>query len=199
MLTRREALQRATLLLGYAMSGSTIAAVMSGCQADPRLDWTPAFLTPGQARQVAAMLDHLLPKTTTPGALDVQVDRFIDAFLKDFASSADRRTFRDGLADVDTRARALSGQPFVDAPAEARDRVFAALESEAPPVPPNIWGGQVTAVVEPLAFYRQFKQLALTGYFTSKDVGLHILTYDPVPGRFDGCIPVSDVGNAWSL
>jgi glucoside 3-dehydrogenase (cytochrome c) hitch-hiker subunit len=199
MLTRREALQRAAVLLGYAVSGSTVAAVMSGCQADPRPDWTPRFFTPMQLRQVSAMLDHLLPKTATPGALDVQVDRFLDMFLADFASPEDRQTFLAGLTETDERSRELSGRTFVDLPADGRDAVFRGFEAQAPPVPPTIWGGQISATVAPLAFYRQFKQLALVGYYTSAEVGLHILTYDPVPGRFDGCLPLSDVGNQWSL
>jgi len=39
----------------------------------------------------------------------------------------------------------------------------------------------------------------LFGYYTSEKVGEEILSYDPVPGVFQGCIPLSDVGNAWSL
>jgi hypothetical protein len=199
MLTRREALQRATLLLGYAVSGSTIAAVMSGCQADSRPDWSPRFFTAMQLKELSAMLDHLLPKTATPGALDVQVDRFIDTMLKDFASTDDQRAFVKGLADVDQKSRELAGHAFVDLAASQRDQVFHTFEQQAPPVPATIWGGQITAVVEPLAFYRQFKQLALVGYFTSKEVGLHILNYDPIPGRFDGCVPLGDIGNQWTL
>ena len=41
----------------------------------------------------------------------------------------------------------------------------------------------------PLGFYRQFKELAITGYFTSEPIGKQLLTYDPVPGAFHGCIP----------
>jgi len=199
MLTRREALQRATLLLGYAVSGSTVAAVMSGCQADPRPDWSPRFFTATQLRHLSAMLDHLLPKTTTPGAVEVQVDRFLDTFMKDFASTADQQAFLKGLADVDLKSRELAGHDFVDLTSTQRDQVFHTFEQQAPPVPATVWGGQITAVVEPLAFYRQFKQFALVGYFTSKEVGLHILTYDPIPGRFDGCVPLAEIGNQWTL
>ena len=59
---------------------------------------------------------------------------------------------------------------------------------------------QITAMMEPPVFYRQFKQLALVGYFTSTEVGEKVLAYDPIPGRFEGCVPLASLGGkAWSL
>ena len=199
MITRREALQRASALLGFAVSSTAIGAVMSGCAADPRPDWTPRFFTTNQLTTLAALLDHLLPKTGTPGALDVQVDRFIDLFLKDYGSTDDQQRFVRGLDDANLRARVVAGRSFVDLSPTQKDEVFRALEAEAPALPPSVWGAQTVAQPPAPVFYRQFKMLALVGYFTSKEVGLHITKYDPVPGRFDGCVPLSDVGGAWTL
>jgi hypothetical protein len=42
----------------------------------------------------------------------------------------------------------------------------------------------------------QIKELTVIGYFTSELVGKSVLKYDPVPGRFDPCIPLAEVGNA---
>ena len=36
-------------------------------------------------------------------------------------------------------------------------------------------------------------------YFTSEKIGEEVLSYDPIPGRQEGCVPVEDVGNVWSL
>ena len=44
-------------------------------------------------------------------------------------------------------------------------------------------------------FFHQIKELTVVGYFTSERVGRTVLHYDPVPGRFDGCIPLAEVGN----
>jgi hypothetical protein len=35
----------------------------------------------------------------------------------------------------------------------------------------------------------------ILGYFTSEQVGRHVLHYDPVPGRYESCIPIEQVGN----
>lgn len=199
MISRREMLDRASTALGVAVTGSLASAVLAGCRANPRLDWTPVFLSAGQAVTVGAMVDHLLPATVTPGAKELLVDRFIDAFLKDYASAADQQAFTSGLAEFDATCQSSFGGPFARLAPAARDEVFRTYEDRSPGLAPTIWGGQISAVVEPPVFYRRLKQLALVGYFTSTEAGEKLLAYDAIPGRFDGCIPLSDVGKAWSL
>ena len=62
----------------------------------------------------------------------------------------------------------------------------------------GVWG---TAVGEqkPVGFYRQLKSQALWAYFSSEEIGKNVLNYDPIPGEYLGCNPVSDVGKVWSL
>jgi len=55
---------------------------------------------------------------------------------------------------------------------------------------------------EDYAIYRflfTVREFALLGYFTSERIGKEVLVYDPIPGGFKPCIPVSDVGNAWTI
>jgi hypothetical protein len=199
MLTRRDVLQRASLVLGYAVSGSTAAAVLSGCQLDPSLDWRPRLLSAQQLVTVRSMADHLLPATSTPGASELFVERFIDQVLRDFTPVADQSTFLTGLTAFETTCQSTFGRSFTALTTDERDQIFTQYEKQSPPLPPNIWGGQIAAVVEPPSFYRLFKQMALTGYFHSQRVGEDLLAYDPIPGAFEPCIPLSTVGKAWSL
>ncbi len=39
----------------------------------------------------------------------------------------------------------------------------------------------------------------MRGYYVSLEIEENVLTYLPVPGKFEGCIPLSEVGNAYSL
>ncbi len=113
---RREALRRAALLLGGAISAPTIAAVLAGCEARSAEGerWAPRALTPEQGDVVAAIADQIIPRTDTPGARDVGVHRFIDTMLAEYYSTDERSAFLAGLADVDARARRASGQPFAN-------------------------------------------------------------------------------------
>ena len=199
MLSRREVLRRASIVLGYAVTGSAASAVMSGCRIDPSINWTPRLLSPQQIVTVRAMADHLLPTTTTPGAADLEVERFIDRVLRDFTSEADQQTFLTGLTAFETRCQTEFGRSFTALTPAERDSIFRQYEAEAPPLPPTIWGGQISESVEPPTFYRMFKQMAVTGYFNSELVGEQLLAYDPIPGGFEPCMPLDDDDKAWSL
>lgn len=199
MLSRREVLQRASLVLGYAVTGSTAATVLSGCQIDPSVGWTQRSLTSQQLVTVRAMADHLLPATSTPGAADLQVERFIDLVLRDYTSEADRQTFLTGLTAFETTCQSTYGRSFTALTVDERDQIFTGYEGESPALAPTIWGGQISSEVAAPTFYRLFKQMAVTGYFNSEKVGEELLAYDPIPGSFEPCVPLSSVGKAWSL
>ena len=47
-------------------------------------------------------------------------------------------------------------------------------------------------------FFRTMKELTLLGYYTSQIGATQELKYAQVPGRFDGCVPFSSIGRAWS-
>ena len=38
------------------------------------------------------------------------------------------------------------------------------------------------------------RELVILGYFTSEEVGTNVLHYNPVPGRYNGCVPIEAVG-----
>jgi hypothetical protein len=47
----------------------------------------------------------------------------------------------------------------------------------------------------PAGPFRLIRSAVILGYFTSEQVGRHLLHYDPVPGRYESCIPIEQVGN----
>jgi hypothetical protein len=200
MVSRREVLQRTAVLLGYALGGSAMTGVLSGCRTDLSPDWEPQFLTGDQVETVTAMVDHLLPKTDTPGGSELLVQRFIDTMLQDYTSTDEQQAFVAGLAEVEARAGSRAPDRRFGAlePAD-KDAVFTQYEAESAPLPPTIWGGQISDDAAAPSFYRHFKQLALVGYFASEQVGENILSYDPIPGKFEGCVPAATIGNAWAL
>ena len=50
-------------------------------------------------------------------------------------------------------------------------------------------GNTYTANHKAPHYFMMMKQLTLLGYFTSKEGMTKAVNYQPVPGRFDGCIP----------
>src|SRR3989454_10704420 len=119
---RREALRRAALVLGGALSTSTIAGVLAGGEARRTPDgaWTPRALTVDQLDLVATIAEHILPETDTPGARAVGVHRVIDAMLAESYPATERERFLAGLADLDSQAQRSCGRPFLHCATQAQ-------------------------------------------------------------------------------
>jgi gluconate 2-dehydrogenase gamma chain len=184
LIDRREALRRAAQVLGGVLSAPVIAGVLAGCEARrvPDGAWRPRAMAPDQAELVATIADHILPETDTPGARAVGVHRFIDAMLADGFPARERRRFLAGLAEVEDRLRGRSR--------EAQRAVVAELDRAA--FAPN--PGQTE-----VPFFRTMKELTIVGYYTSEIGATRELHHVPVPGRYDGCVPLAKIGRTWAV
>jgi hypothetical protein len=183
-LTRREAIKRAALMLGVAITPSLLTGVMQA-QTAPAAGSKAVYLTAQQSELAGAIAERILPRTDTPGALDVGVPAFIDLMYGKFMSAAEKTALVAGLAGVDASARKANQQAFTTLSAAQQDGVLKQIAE---------FGEK-----NEKAFFHQIKELTVLGYFTSETVGKTVLHYDPVPGRFDGCVPLSEVGNkAWN-
>src|SRR5947208_10447634 len=192
---RREALRRAALLLGGALSASTVAGMLAGCEARRTPDgaWVPRALSSDQLDLVATIAEHILPETDTPGARAVGVHRFIDAMLADSFPDEERRHFLAGLSDVDARAQRSCGRAFLRCATPEQRAVLDQLDREAfaaTASPPDRL---------PVPFFRTMKELTLVGYYTSEVGATRELRHAPVPGRFEGCVPLDQIGRAWAV
>lgn len=119
---RREALKEVALLLGGALSASTIAGVLSSGEGSAlwaatatseMQGWTPRTLSREQAELVATIAERIIPTTDTPGARAAGVHRFVDALLTDFYPAEERDRFVAGLGAVDARARSAHAKNFL--------------------------------------------------------------------------------------
>jgi hypothetical protein len=196
---RRTALRKTTLLAGTVLGAPTLASLLQSCQKQDRLSWTPQFLSTDQARFVSAFVDFLLPRTETPGGLDVKTDIFLDLV---FAKLYDEAGQQQVVAEIDAfnaDCRERFGSDFADLSAEDKTEVFRSAEAATATFNPGVWGTAV-GEQEPVGFYRQLKSTVLWGYFSSEEIGLNYLNYDPIPGEYRGCIPLDEVGGKnWSL
>jgi hypothetical protein len=185
-ISRREAVRRAALLVGVAISPSWLASVdrvRAAAQA--------SYLTPAQLALTRAVADRIIPRTDTPGASDVGVPEFIDRLYGEFMSDAERQLLTAGLnalaraAAADVTAQPVDATPFVSLSGDQQDsllRTIARVEEGQPQGP-----------------FRLIRTAVILGYFTSEEVGRTVLHYEPVPGRYDSCIPLDEVGTrSWT-
>lgn len=197
-MNRRDALRKTALFAGSAVAAPTMLSLLQSCAKQDRLTWVPQFLQENQARFISAFVDFLLPKTETPGGLDVKADVFIDLV---YAKTYDEVGQKNVVAEINKfneDCKATYGKVFAELGSEDKSACFKGHEAKSPKFVPKVWGTGV-GTQEPVGFYRSLKSTVLWAYFSSEEIGKNVLSYDPIPGEYKGCIPLSEVGNSWSL
>ena len=145
-----------------------------------------AFFTTEQRETIDALCEVIIPTTDTPGAVTAGVPEFIELIVAEWYNADDRARFMRGLAQVDERTQALTGIQFAQSEEDTQAVILSGLEAESRA---RIASGEDT----PSPFFQQFRGLVLSGYYSS-EIGLREeLLYQPIPGRFDGCVDVSEV------
>ena len=174
-ISRREAIRRAALLAGVALAPAWLDLVDRARSAAQT-----QYLSAAQRTVAGAIADRILPRTDTPGAMDVGVPAFIDLLYGEFMTPAERQMLTTGLDAVEAAGKAAGAASFSVLGVDRQDtvlRVIARAEE-----------GQ------PQGFFRLIRSATILGYFTSEQVGRNVLHYEPIPGRYEGCIPIDQVG-----
>ena len=141
--------------------------------------WTPKILSAHQDQTVTTLCELIIPQTETPGARAAQVNRFIDAVLKE-ASAADRASFLKGLAWMDARSKALFGKNVISATPDQQTALLTRLSSDESGAAEDQAGRD---------FFRALKSMTITGYY-STEIGLRKELGDDgqlVQAEFKGC------------
>jgi hypothetical protein len=180
IINRREAIRRAALLAGVAVAPDWLGMVGHAQTAAAK-----TYLAPALGATLAAAADRILPRTDTPGAADVGVPAFIDRLYGEFMSPAERELLTKGLQEIDAAAKTSNGTGFSTLTAQQQDAVLGAVATAQQGKEPSSFG--------------LLRSATILGYFTSEEVGKNVLHYDPVPGAYNGCVPISQVGRrSWT-
>ena len=211
------------MMMGYALSASTVMGVMNGCKADTvtsEAGWKPAFFDAKETELIKMITEQILPATETPGANDVFVHRFMDQMIAEVYTPEMKERFRKGLVDLVADCKTTYGKVFADCTDEQRDELL--LKHEAAARATDAQRAEAYAAEkkefqrmaaedastgvtyqptnrEP--FFKLLKEMTLVGYFTSEKIGEEVLNYDPIPGMDIPCLDMSEVpnGRSWSL
>ena len=145
---------------------------------------TTEVFTAGQRALMTALSERVMPTTDTPGAIAAGVPEFIEKLLADWALPDERTPIAAGLDALEARSQADYKVAGAQATPEQQDALLTlAMEDKLP-------GGA--------DFFNKFRQLVITGYFTS-EVGItKERKYLPVPGRYDGAYLYSNVNKVFS-
>ena len=188
VIDRREALRRTAMIMGAAVSASTVVAFLEGCKNVPDLSYKPIFFNEDQARLISAIAEMILPKTDTPGAIEAGVPNFIDMLINECYKPEEQKSFIEGIAKLDEGAREKYGDNFIECN-EVNQKEYIL----------NIHEDAVRALKKDGTIARPFilklKELTMLGYFVSEPGATQVLQYNQVPGLYHGCVPLNEAGN----
>jgi hypothetical protein len=209
MVTRREAIQRVTVLLGgVALAGGEQlleAASAAGAAQRAAAAQGVGTFTAADIAFLDEVAETILPETGTPGAKAAATGAFMALMVTDTYTHRQQAIFRDGMRQMDEASRREFSAAFLQARPDQRlallrrldaeqqaetDALEAALTSRAPAAPPP---GDA-----PVHYFRLMKELALLGYFTSEIGYRQAMRYVETPGRYDPCAPHKPGEKIWA-
>jgi hypothetical protein len=145
-----------------------------------------AYFDPLPMRVLSRVVDILIPRTDTPGALDAAVDVFIDRLMAEWASEETRKHYVAVLREIDNLAKDRYSLALADCDEAEQRELVRDIDADAFHPGSRLPG------------FRDLKELVLAGYYTSKAGATVELRYERVPARYVECLAFDELGRAWS-
>jgi hypothetical protein len=174
-INRRTAIRQLAFL-------SASAALLPSCLGDhskPDLVLNNFTVNGAGQRTLDALTATLIPTTDTPGARETGASLFILKMLDDCSSKSDQDKFFKGMKALDDASRKIAGAPFAEAGGAKREAILTAIGEKKIP------GDELNF------FYSTARKLTILSYSSSQYFLTKVQVYELVPGRWHGCVPVT--------
>jgi Gluconate 2-dehydrogenase subunit 3 len=188
-MNRRDVLKNVLLVTGSTFFLPDLAFADIEAAFEEEGDLT--FFTNAQRKLVTELGEIILPRTATPGAKDAKITPFIEILLQDCYKPADQKIFLDGLAQLDTDAKAKFGRTFLRTNQKNQITLLKAAEAAAKTAPKE--------KDAPMPFFTFLKGIVMFTFFNSKVGATEVLAYKQVPGSYQADIPLEKGQKAWAL
>lgn len=181
---RRQALKLTALAIGGSVVGGEF--FLTGCKNNAAAE---VLFSEEAILLLDEIGDTILPETErSPGAKAAKIGLFMKVMVTDCYSAEEQRIFMKGIQTLNDTSEKIYSQGFMELSSEEKLSLLLQLDKEANNSRDN----------KPPHYFRMMKQLTLLGYFTSEPGATRALRYNPIPGRFEGCIPYKKGDKAWA-
>jgi hypothetical protein len=215
---RRTAIKNIGLGFGVTVSMGTMMSLLQSCgeaESGKAADgWTPAFFTnQDEFELVEKFTGIIIPRTDTPGAKNLNVIRFIDATLAEIYEPVEQEVFRKGMAVCTQRIQQEEGKRYAACSYDQltdflqryignkADKAVFEKQYALSEIEPKNAGTVAPEQLDDYHFYSfllRVRKLTIAGFFGTEYIGEKVMTYQPVPGPFQGCIDYTGF-NTYSL
>lgn len=173
-MNRREALFHTAALLGGTIVGSQV--FLSGCsQAKQGF----VELTEADVNFLNEVAEVIIPITPdSGGAKAANIGGFMKIIVTDCYDQSEANTFYAGLEKIKDSARDSFGEDFLSLNSDQKFLLISGIDQEARDKDGH--------------YFRMMKELTLWGYFSSEVGCKEALRFNPIPGRYEACIPYNN-------
>ncbi|MNQ41495.1 hypothetical protein D3C85_551710 [compost metagenome] len=182
---RRELIKNIVFLTGATFLGADLFLV--GCKSDKNSNFKGEDII-----FLDEIAETIIPKTNTPGAKDAETGKFIARYATDCYTDSDQKILQEGLIELDESATKKYGYSFIKITNTQKKELLTIIDREAKEYQ------QHKEEKAPTHYFTMIKQLTLFGFFTSEAGATQVLRYNPVPGKYEGCIPYIKGEKSWS-
>ena len=190
-MNRREWLKCVSALAAGVVAGPSLLATFEAHAAAQSPGWAPQFFSKPQIDLMSAVVDIILPRSGTPGALDAGAPAFIDQMFQSVYTKPEQDRYLASLASFDR----AGSKPFLQLDATQRKALVGKLHAQA-------LASKQEATMDPAAdFVLMTKKLTMMGFFLSEPGCTQVLQYAAVPGGYQADVPLAKAGNgkAWAV
>ena len=168
-MNRRDLLKKGV----YGLAGVTLSsALISSLQSCTSIEkYSPLYFSKTEFSLLSNIVDFLIPKTETPGALEMKVPQFIDIIISETYNNESKNNLSNKLK--------LLIEDFKSNNIDLSD--YNSMKSKFV----NDFNNETHQEM-----YNQIRDLTVWGFKTSKEIALNVLNYNPIPGYQLGCVDI---------
>ncbi|WP_431200259.1 gluconate 2-dehydrogenase subunit 3 family protein [Mucilaginibacter sp. P19] len=194
---RRTVIKNLALIIG----GAALLPACSQDKAKSKVALKNIDITADQEQLIGNVAETIIPKTTTPGAKDLQLHLFVLKMVDDCYKKEDQQAFVTGMDHFADQSQKLYSKTFDQLDTKTREVFLLDIEKEgkaeeeaarknsdkkdaAPATPP---AGKYSPELK--KFYSIVKRQTINGYTNSKYFMTKEVVYELVPGRYNAHFP----------
>lgn len=183
MINRRIALKQLGLLTAGA---ALLPACVKEAPSAASITLKNLHVTGEQEAVLAEMAETLIPTTDIPGAKSMNTHQFVLRMIDDCQPEETQKDFEKGLAEFQQAVDKKHGKSFDELSPSERKAFLTGIDATAKAEREK---DNLSAVS---GFYSLVRRYTIQGFTSSEYVLTNVFHYNMIPGKFVGCVPVTD-------
>ena len=168
-MNRRDLLKKGIYGLAGVTLSSTLISTLQSCSSIEK--YIPLYFSNNEFFLLSNIVDFLVPKTETPGAVEMKVPQFIDIIISETYNNESKNNFSNKFK--------ILIEDFKSNNIDLSD--YNSMKSKFV----NDFNNKTHQEI-----YNQIRDLTVWGFKTSKEIALNVLNYNPIPGYQLGCVDI---------